>query len=447
MPHSVELNLDGLVGATHHYAGLSFGNEASTRHNQQVANPRLAARQGLEKMKTLADAGFAQGILPPQERPHIGYLRQLGFSGTDAQILSQVATRYPQLLSAVSSASAMWVANAATVSPSADSADGKVHFTPANLHNKFHRAIEADTTSAILRAVFHDKRYFQHHAMLPQSALFGDEGAANHNRLGDYQGPGVQMFVYGTRGFDTATGPVRYPARQTLEASEAVARLHQLEPARCLLVQQHPQVIDQGVFHNDVIAVSNERVLFYHQRAFVDNQAVRDDLQRSLAQLGQEFMPIEVPERRVSVADAVGTYLFNSQLLSRRDGKMTIVVPQEVPEHPAVWEYLRELVAEGRAIDDIKVFDLRESMRNGGGPACLRLRVILSAQEYQHMNQCCLLTDDRVVQLNRWIDRHYRDRLCQADLADPMLLNEVRTGLDELTQLLALGSIYPFQHQ
>src|SRR5476651_2400302 len=211
MPQSVELNLDGLVGATHHYAGLSFGNEASTRHRQQVANPRLAARQGLEKMKALADAGFAQGVLPPQERPHIGYLRQLGFSGTDAQILSQVALRHPQLLSALSSASAMWVANAATVSPSADSADGKVHFTPANLHNKFHRAIEADTTAAVMRAVFQDNRFFQHHAALPQSALFGDEGAANHNRLGDYSGPGIQMFVYGTSGFDNVNGPERYP--------------------------------------------------------------------------------------------------------------------------------------------------------------------------------------------------------------------------------------------
>ncbi len=199
------------------------------------------------------------------------------------------------------------------------------------------------------------------------------------------------------------------------------------------------------MFHNDVIAVSNERVLFYHQQAFVDNQAVRNDLQRSLAQLDQEFLPLEVPDQRVSVADAVSTYLFNSQLLSRRDGKMTIVVPQEVTEHPGVWEYLCELVAEGRAINDIKVFDLRESMRNGGGPACLRLRVILTAQEHQAMNQHCLLTDKLFVQLNGWIDRHYRDRLTQAELADPAFLDEVRTGLDELTRLLALGSVYPFQ--
>ncbi|EAP0071555.1 succinylarginine dihydrolase, partial [Salmonella enterica subsp. enterica serovar Stanley] len=45
-----EVNFDGLVGLTHHYAGLSFGNEASTRHRFQMSNPRLAVKQGLLKM-------------------------------------------------------------------------------------------------------------------------------------------------------------------------------------------------------------------------------------------------------------------------------------------------------------------------------------------------------------------------------------------------------------
>lgn len=445
MPHCVEANFDGLVGPTHHYAGLSFGNEASTRHRREDANPRLAARQGLAKMKALADAGFVQGVLPPHERPHLPYLRRLGFSGSDAQILARVARDHPQLLSALSSASAMWVANAATVSPSADSGDDKVHFTAANLHNKFHRAIEADTTSAILRAVFSDARYFCHHEALPQSALFGDEGAANHNRLGAYGAPGLQMFVYGKSGLDEGPEPRRYPARQSREASEAVARLHLLAPERYLMVRQNPDVIDRGVFHNDVIAVSNEQVLFYHQQAFAGGEAVCGRLNRGLALLGQELIALEVPERRVSVADAVETYLFNSQLLSRQDGKMTIVVPRECREHEGVWAYLGELVAEGRAIDRVSVVDLRESMCNGGGPACLRLRVILTPREQAAVNPHAMLTPALFDRLNMWVDRHYRDRLNQDDLADPALLIEVRTALDELTQLLGLGAIYPFQ--
>lgn len=439
-----EVNFDGLVGLTHHYAGLSFGNEASTRHQHQVSNPKLAAQQGLLKMKALADAGFAQGVIPPHERPHLPMLRRLGFSGSDAQVLAKAGRQAPQLLSAVSSASAMWVANAATVSPSADSADGKAHFTVANLNNKFHRAIEAPTTGALLRAIFHDERYFAHHHALPQVALLGDEGAANHNRFGgDYGEPGVQLFVYGREEGHGGLVPARYPARQTREASEAVARLHQLDPARTLFVQQNPAVIDQGVFHNDVIAVSNQRVLFCHQLAFLH----QDKLLTDLSERVPDFTPIVVPDNRVSVADAVATYLFNSQLLSRDDGTMLLVLPQEARQHVGVWRYLTELVESGGPVRELKVFDLRESMNNGGGPACLRLRVALNAIEQQAVNPAVMMNDRLFATLNQWVDRHYRDRLTQADLVDPQLLIEGREALDELTRLLDLGSVYPFQQE
>ncbi|GLR09497.1 N-succinylarginine dihydrolase [Mixta theicola] len=439
-----EVNFDGLVGLTHHYAGLSFGNEASTRHQHQLSNPRLAAQQGLLKMKALADAGFAQGVIPPHERPHLPMLRQLGFSGSDAQVLAKAARQAPQLLSGVSSASAMWVANAATVSPAADSADGKTHFTVANLNNKFHRAIEASTTGALLRAIFRDERYFAHHHALPQVALLGDEGAANHNRFGgDYGEPGVQLFVYGREEGHSGLVPARYPARQTREASEAVARLHQLDPARTLFAQQNPAVIDQGVFHNDVIAVSNQQVLFCHQLAFLH----QDKLLADLSERVSDFTPIIVPDSRVSVTDAVATYLFNSQLLSRDDGTMLLVLPQEARQHAGVWQYLTELVESGGPIRELKVFDLRESMNNGGGPACLRLRVALNAGEQQAVNPAVMMNERLFTTLNQWVERHYRDRLTQADLADPQLLIEGREALDELTRLLDLGSVYPFQQE
>ena len=198
-----EVNFDGLPGLTHHYAGLSFGNEASTKHRYRVSNPQLAAKQGLKKMKALADAGYPQALIPPQERPNIPLLRQIGFSGSDEQVLEKAARQAPELLSAVSSASSMWVANAATVSPSADSLDGRVHLTVANLNDKFHRASEAPTTEALLRAIFPDEQRFAVHGALPQVSLFGDEGAANHNRLGgDYGAPGgaVPFHHYWLRG-------------------------------------------------------------------------------------------------------------------------------------------------------------------------------------------------------------------------------------------------------
>ena len=436
-----EVNFDGLPGLTHHYAGLSFGNEASTKHQYQVSNPQRAAKQGLLKMKALADAGFPQGVIPPQERPNVALLRQLGFSGRDEQVIAKAAAQAPELLSAASSASAMWVANAATVCPSADALDGKVHLTVANLNSLLHRASEAPTTQAILEGIFASPDHFVVHRALPSVAAFGDEGAANHNRLGrDYGQPGVQLFVYGRDG-GQGNQPQRYPARQTRAASEAVARLNQLNPNQVVFAQQNPQVIDRGVFHNDVIAVSNRQVLFCHAEAFVNQSALMGEL----AQKVPGFTPIEVPSSRVTVDDAVSTYLFNSQLLSKPDGSMMLVLPGEAQEHPRVWRYLNDLLVQDNPIDALRVFDLRESMANGGGPACLRLRVVLTEAERQAVNPAVMMNDTLFAMLNDWVDCYYRDRLTQADLADPQLLQEGREALDRLTQILRLGSLYPFQ--
>lgn len=436
-----EVNFDGLVGLTHHYAGLSFGNEASTRHRFQVSNPKLAAKQGLLKMKALADAGFPQGVIPPQERPNIGLLRQLGFDGTDQQVVEKAWKLAPDLLSAASSASSMWVANAATVCPSADALDGRVHLTVANLNNKLHRASEADTTERVLNAIFTNREHFSVHGALPQVAMLGDEGAANHNRFShDYGEPGVQLFVYG-RKEGGGQAPERYPARQTLQASQAVARLNQVNPEQVIFAQQNPAVIDKGVFHNDVIAVSNGPVLFAHESAFVNQSGLYQTLEQKLA----GFQAIEVPENRVSVADAVDTYLFNSQLLSRAQGDMMLVLPQESREHSGVWRYLCELVEADNPIKALKVFDLRESMANGGGPACLRLRVVLNDAERAAVNPGVIMDDALFTTLNQWVDKYYRDRLTQHDLVDPQLLREGREALDQLTHILRLGAVYPFQ--
>ncbi|MDR9890026.1 N-succinylarginine dihydrolase [Pseudenterobacter timonensis] len=436
-----EVNFDGLVGLTHHYAGLSFGNEASTKHRFQVSNPRLAAKQGLLKMKALADAGFPQAVIPPQERPNVAVLRQLGFSGSDEQVVEKAGTQAPQLLSAASSASSMWVANAATVAPSADTLDGKVHLTVANLNNKFHRATEAVATERLLRAIFRSETHFCVHEALPQVGMFGDEGAANHNRLGgDYGEPGIQLFIYGRDEF-ARHAPSHYPARQTLAASQAVARLNQVNPGQLLFARQNPAVIDQGVFHNDVIAVSNRQVLFCHEHAFVEQASLLACLHERMA----GFMPLEVPESAVTVKEAVESYLFNSQLLSRDDGSMMLVLPQECRENERVWRYLNQLLQEDNPISELRVFDLRESMANGGGPACLRLRVVLTPEEMRAVNPAVMMNDALFNRLNDWVDRYYRDRLTQADLVDPQLLREGREALEALSAILQLGPVYPFQ--
>ncbi|AKC70959.1 N-succinylarginine dihydrolase [Pandoraea oxalativorans] len=446
---ALEANFDGLVGPTHNYAGLSFGNVASANNANRVSNPRAAALQGLAKMKALADMGYAQGVLPPQERPSVALLRTLGFSGDDGAVIRAAARSAPGLLGAACSAASMWTANAATVSPSADTSDGRVHFTAANLCSKLHRAIEHDTTSRVLRAAFADESHFAHHDALPGWPSLGDEGAANHTRLcGAYGERGVEFFVYGRDDLATAAAPRRFPARQTLQASQAIARLHGLNEADVVFAQQHPEAIDAGVFHNDVIAVGNGNVLFCHAQAFLDQAAVLATLRERLAAQGTSLEVVEVSAADVSMEDTVGSYLFNSQLLARSrqaGGGMRLVVPQECRERPAVWRYLESLVASGGPIRELHVFDLRESMRNGGGPACLRLRVVLTDEQRQAVHAGLWIDDARYATLSDWVKRHYRDRLAVADLADPALLDECRTALDELTQLLGLGSLYPFQ--
>ena len=439
-----EFNFDGLVGPTHNYSGLSFGNVASKANAGGLSNPRAAALQGLAKMKALADRGFAQGVLPPQERPSLALLRRLGFGGTEAEAIARAAREAPALFSASLSASSMWTANAATVSPSADTADGRVHFTPANLASKLHRAIEPDTTGRVLKAIFPEGPRFAHHDPLPATPQLGDEGAANHTRFCPAPGAkGVEFFVYGACGFDTAApAPRRFPARQSCEASQAVARLHGLDPARTVFAQQNPEAIDAGVFHNDVIAVGSGAVHFCHEQAFLDRESVHARLR---AAFPGELAVIEVPASRVSLADAVATYLFNSQLLARPDGTMLLVVPEECRRHEAVSAYLDELAGAGGPIREVLSFDLRESMRNGGGPACLRLRVELTDADAAAMNRRALLDDALHARLVDWVGRHYRDRLAPGDLADPSLLTESREALEALSALLGLVAVHPFQ--
>ena len=428
------MNFDGLVGPTHNYAGLSYGNIASTKHKATISHPREAALQGLAKMKFLASLGLKQGVLPPHERPHIPTLRRLGFTGTDVQVLEQAHRENPALLAACSSSSSMWAANAATVSPSADTADHRVHLTPANLISQFHRSIEPPTTARILQAIFADDSGFAHHPPLPAALHFSDEGAANHMRVCNaYDEPGVEIFIYGRRAFDpTAHAPTKFPARHTLEASAAIARNHLLDPARVLFVQQNPLAIDAGAFHNDVVSVANQNVLLHHALAF----AAPIELPQGVASL---------PAMNLSFEETVASYVFNSQLVTLPDGSMSLIAPAECLAFPAVQGYVNSIATNDGPIRSVHYVDVRQSMQNGGGPACLRLRVVLTDNELKRAHQGVLFTDALHARLQRWIEKHYRETIEPRDLVDSKLLDESRAALDELTHILALPPIYEFQ--
>lgn len=445
-----EVNFDGIVGPTHNYSGLSLGNVASMSSKGDVSNPKAAALQGLEKMKFLADKGVRQAVLPPHERPFIPLLRELGFTGVDRQIPGKVYKEMPELLFQCSSASAMWTANAATITPSIDSADNHLQITPANLTSKFHRSIETEVTARILQKVFSNSVFFTNHHPLPIGGdVFADEGAANHSRFCNmHKGAGVHLFVYGRRSMtETYAMPKKFPARHTFEASQAIARSHQQYPERTVFAQQHPKAIDEGVFHNDVISVSNCQLFFYHEYAFVNTERVVEEIRQKVEHYCDiPMVLIDVPETRISLFQAVNTYLFNSQIVTLPDGAMLMIAPTECQNYVNVRQFLDEMIRNPEnPIREIHYFNLRESMRNGGGPACLRLRVVLTQTELEAMHQKILLTDRLYVQLVDWVSKHYRDRLEPNDLADPALVDETRLALDELTKILELGSIYDFQ--
>ena len=449
-----EVNFDGLVGPTHNYAGLSYGNVASLAHRGAVSRPRDAALQGLAKMKALADLGLPQAVLPPHERPFLPALRAFGFDGKrDADVLAAAAREAPALLAAACSASAMWVANAATVTPSADAADGRVHFTPANLAAKLHRSLEPAQTGRTLRAIFSAGKHFAHHPPVPAAQGLGDEGAANHTRLAPSAAHrGLHVYVHGHHALTQPApggGPrLRFPSRQAFEASAAVARAHHVPRAQTAFLAQAPAAINAGVFHNDVIAVGNDDVLLHHEKAFAHGPRAVAALRAAYAALhpGQNLQSLRVPARRVSLADAVRSYLFNSQLVTLAPGRMALIAPAECRELPAVRAYLDDLVADPRnPITAVHCFDLRESMRNGGGPACLRLRVTLTAAERAALPPGIWINDATYPKLVAWVKKHYRETLAPADLADPALLEESRRALDALTRLLGLGTLYPFQ--
>jgi len=442
-----ELNMDGLVGPTHHYAGLALGNMASVKHSHRLANPRAAALQGLDKIELAHRLGIKQAILPPHQRPHQQLLSQLGFSGTLAQQLQQVHQANPDLLSACFSAASMWTANMATLTPSIDSTDHKLHITPANLVQHLHRSIETDFSARLLKYIFADEKYFTHHEPLYRSVTMSDEGAANHSRIcHTHASAGIHLFVYGKRTLPSnnhLAKSKRFPARQTFEASTTIARRHCLSGDNSLFWQQNPRAIDAGVFHNDVIAVANENLMLLHESAFVDQAS---NLRALREKINFPVHIIEVKQHDVPLSTAVSSYMFNSQIITSPNGRMVMLAPQQCQTQDNTRHFIEALVADSsNPIDSICYQNLQQSMQNGGGPACLRLRVVLSADELQHMHQGIIVTDALLSQLRAWVQKNYRDRLQHDDLIDPNLIDETYHALDELSQLLQLGSIYPFQ--
>jgi succinylarginine dihydrolase len=415
-----EINFDGIIGPSHNYAGLSLGNLASANNAGAVSYPRAAALQGLEKMRGNIRLGLTQGIFLPQWRPDVAWLTKLG---------TDVGNAEPHIRAAAMSASSMWAANAATISPASDTADGRTHLTVANLVTMPHRSHEWPQTLAQLRVAFSDTRAFVVHDPIP--APFGDEGAANHMRLSQsHAEPGVEIFVYGRTGG-------AFPARQHIDASKAVARRHGLDPARTLFVEQSEQAIAAGAFHNDVVAVANEQLLFTHEQAFADKDAFYADLRAALPCVDI----IEVPTNAVSLNDAIKSYLFNAQLVTLPDGGMALILPTEARDTPSVWTWLEQMIASNGPIRQLVPVDVRQSMANGGGPACLRLRVVADPAD---IDPRFLVDEAGLDGIATIVSQYWPESIAPQDLSDTRLIARIEQSWLTLVDHLQLsGDLFP----
>ena len=414
----VEINFDGIIGPSHNYAGLSVGNIASSTHAGETAYPREAALQGIAKMQHNLDLGLGQGFFMPLDRPNEAWLGSLATTVADAE---------PQLRAAAFSASSMWAANAATVSPAPDAIDGKCHLTVANLQTMPHRSHEWPGTLAQLKLAFANNDHFAVHAPVPSP--FGDEGAANHMRLcPGHDAPGIEIFVYGKSGG-------LFPARQHIEASKAVARKHGLGPDRAIFAQQAEVAIAAGAFHNDVVAVANERVLLTHEQAFEQPDRLYDAIRSAMP----DAEIIIVPADRVSLADAIKSYLFNAQLVTLpEDGGMALILPSEARENAAVWRYLTDLVAGNGPIRRLCPVDVRQSMANGGGPACLRLRVVADPAK---VDPRFMATSQKLDEIARTVAEYWPESINPGQLSDPQLIATIRENRNRLLDICQLSDL------
>jgi succinylarginine dihydrolase len=219
-----------------------------------------------------------------------------------------------------------------------------------------------------------------------------------------------------------------------VESSKAIARAHRLDPAKTLFVQQSETAIAAGAFHNDVVAVANERVLFTHEQAFEYPEETYADIKR----LMPEAEIVIVPADRVSLADAIQSYLFNAQLVTLPDGGMALILPSEAQENSRVWGWLNEMVAGNGPIRTLIPVDVRQSMANGGGPACLRLRV---ACDPATVDPRFMADEGKLDRIAGIIAAHWPETIAPAQLGDPALVSTVRKAREALLDACGLAEL------
>lgn len=429
-----EINIDTLVGPTHHFGGLGVGNIASQLHAYRTSRPREAALEGLRKAALIASLGVPQYLFLPPARPRLNWLKELGLGVDSSEQLSAALHTAPRAFSAAFSSAFMWAANMATVSAACDCRDRRLHITPANLISSWHRAGEAAERISDLNRLLGSLDNCTLHPPLSPIVPLRDEGAANHMRLCEATGKiGFNIFVYGDDS-QLDFHDWKFLPRQTLDACQAIARRHQLDPQRTFFLQQHPAAISAGVFHNDVIAASLGSLLIHHELAFRDAERQLQRLDESFRQAtGTPLLRIEIQSSDLPLDAAVRSYFFNSQIVTPRgpatsshSPRMVLISPRQCSKIASTQRLIERLIASSEnPIEEVHYVSLEQSMAGGGGPACLRLRVPLAQGEIERLPSQLRLGPRLEERLAAAIERWYPESLELADLCDPAYAREL----------------------
>ena len=365
--------IDTIPGPTNHFGGHAVGNIASMNSKNNILNPQKAALEWLEKVKKVAMIGGNQFVLPPQRRPLTHKKKTL----TQSDI----------------SSSFIWMANAGLFIPRIDTQLENNQFIPANMKQSEHRNIEHPFHQYWLKKILkYSKCNF--HKILD----INDEGSANSIRLWHKKNQcGVNIFVYGKPN-------ARYPIRQSKSSCEKIINI--TKPRHYILLEQTKEAIDAGVFHNDVIAFGFKNTIICHEKAFSNQKQELKKLKKIFTNsLNAPLNIVEIANNSLSLNAAVKTYLFNSQVIEINN-KFELICPIEVKENPNSYKITEKWVTNG-LFNKVHFVNIKSSLKNGGGPACLRLCLYLNDNEVKKIPTKFKLDKTKYKKISKIILEHY----------------------------------------
>jgi len=191
------------------------------------------------------------------------------------------------------------------------------------------------------------------------------------------------------------------------------------------------------VFHNDVISTAHEHLWFMHEVAFENVDASLGEIEAAyLRQTGRNLRIIVVGSDELPLPVAVQTYLFNSQIITlpkadpREPSRFHWIAPQQCEKTLETnqllqrWQKDREL-----SLEKVHYVSLQESMANGGGPACLRLRISLNREQLAALPPRIFLDAEQYHRVHDWIVKWYPEQLALSDLADATLVEHFQQAV------------------